>query len=870
MTSKDEFPLILSPNLGCPHLWSVEELSQLGSCMTLIIAGQYGAKSRLLKSALSDKLSLRRSDPRAPLPEPIPLEIVGDPIEIRDWDALSAFSKVGDTRKLINKVLHYEVLGPATRYWMVKVKLEQAEEKTPILLKTEMLLKRDGHYLPTLYDLALRAPSTCLERVNYHAVQFVENFDKKCNFIHLTDLHLARRNDEILAEVLSAPAERSPSEINKDYVNFNDNFRKFVREANRKWEAVELDFVVITGDIVDFAYHGWETSPNESENNWKTFLDILLGNTVQTLSSNQPGIRVAVFTSTGNHDWRMRPYPPKFVSKSFGLTFEELTNYYYCSYDPLRCSKEHEQMVRDTMKELSESARLDVFKGAKPRLLTWGRKMIAFLLGRPTLLRVVGAILGASGLWAGHHPSGGGVGEPLAGIVVVALGGAAAVGAWALPWLSTLLQQWILEEIAEVIVDFPLFADAKALHPYLKNINPYFNYAFQWGKHVFIVMDSGCDVFAGQLLDGKTLKQIKRMSIEDNILAQSPDSRAFDSERTYENWSQIVWLEKMLTAIASQDELSHARTFVFLHAPPMNVSYRMGKVSRWLWASSLNGTQDTWIPEEFCNLRFGTVNHYVSQFLYLCLGLRESELTSEPSMPPLRRADMIFSGHAHRNIEFRVENQEGNHIRIYCDKYNQIFSPPDNADAPESQPDWWDQHKPFFVQTAACGLSGPDEPYPPYFRKIRLDEHGNVTTFEICNLLEGRVRFPEPDQQGCFHQWFQSGSNLFSRQFSRICKWACWILFQLSRLPQRSICWIVKRYRSIGYGIRTCRIRTWLIVVGFIVVVLAICIVFLMCPGLKDKVLGLLSAFGKELREVVGLLAALPTKLWEMIVAICK
>ncbi|MGO9566460.1 MAG: hypothetical protein ACLP5H_02855 [Desulfomonilaceae bacterium] len=126
------FPFVLSPNLGCPHLWSVEELGKPDDGMALIVADQPGSRSPLLKESLRDKLSLGPSCRNGLSIESIPLEIISDPIEIRDWDTLSAFPDLDDTRKLINKVLHYQVLGSDTRYWMVRVKpnLDGQEPKT--------------------------------------------------------------------------------------------------------------------------------------------------------------------------------------------------------------------------------------------------------------------------------------------------------------------------------------------------------------------------------------------------------------------------------------------------------------------------------------------------------------------------------------------------------------------------------------------------------------------------------------------------------------------------------------------------------------------------------------------------------------------
>jgi hypothetical protein len=243
-------------------------------------------------------------------------------------------------------------------------------------------------------------------------------------------------------------------------------------------------------------------------------------------------------------------------------------------------------------------------------------------------------------------------------------------------------------------------------------------------------MDTGADVFAGRLLDGKQWKDIKKMSLEDNILGGSPDSRAFDSEQRHYNWSQIVWLEKVLSVV-NGGKSGPGRTMLFLHAPPMNVP----KNRRWENLRENNRHTPKWIPQDECDLTYGTVNHYLSQFLFLCMGYRESELVEQDVRSELRNTDLVFSGHAHRNIEFRVEKEwvqtDGKHaIRMYCDNYSELMDT-------RNLRTWWDQHRPVIVQTAACGLCGTTDRDPPYFRVVTIDRSGQISNFKV---LSGQIR----------------------------------------------------------------------------------------------------------------------------------
>ena len=188
-----------------------------------------------------------------------------------------------------------------------------------------LLRKRGRKYLPKLYDLILKEKAGKGEKVNYHSVQITKGVNGDCNFIHLTDVHIAKRNDEILDEVLKVRSKRERKAIIDSYINFNYKLREFIRIANDMADRGELDFVVITGDLVDFAFHGWEDEPNAAENNWRIFIHIITGAGKEKENGN-PGIKVAVFTSTGNHDWRLHPYDPNLLDyhESFGLEKDEL------------------------------------------------------------------------------------------------------------------------------------------------------------------------------------------------------------------------------------------------------------------------------------------------------------------------------------------------------------------------------------------------------------------------------------------------------------------------------------------------------------------------------------------------------------------
>lgn len=747
MTETNDFPIVISPNLGCPLIVSLEELAQKNA-FPLIIAGRHGGAAIPLQDEFVGALYLRRSYENTGNHADIPLVVHDKPQEITDWNQLSDFKNAEDTRAIINSEFHYKVMGEHTRYWKINVSIDNKLLNKTILRPHR---EKEGRYLPCLYDLIYTDKSRRWEKVNYHSLQFVDHFESACNFIHLTDLHLATRNDEIIDEVLKEKNGRGRDEIIKSYINFNENLRRFIKKANELVDEGKLDFVVITGDIVDYAFHGWEGEPNYDENNWKTFVNIITGTGLEGTIRNNVGIKVAIFTSTGNHDWRLHPYDPNgtdYNRKSFGLNQQELNHYNFKYFDST-------EYPGDKRARLSEEITSDALKKMNFKafpIMDKLKKYSILCVHKPWFQRafpILGLTSAAGGMWTRGNPTN--IGKGIYVVIVLA--------SWIAPWLLRKLVERILRKTVDFVIDNPLHAEACALHYYLRYVNPYLDYAFSYGGHTFIVMDTGSDVFVGQLLDGKKAKELKRISLADNILGGSPDSRAFDSEKIYYNWSQIIWLEKALLAISNKQQGKN-KTFVFLHAPPINPpdDIDLSEVRE----SKLNGKSDKWIPApeehsliyeyyrlivtfikskfckpgikklkpgEGCNLTYGSVNHYLSQFFYLCLGYRESELTERDSQRKFNPVDIVFSGHAHKNIEFRIEkgtevrNQEVKHvIRIYHDCYSN-----------NGGYNCWGE-SPVVVQTAACGIAGDNDNKPPYYRNVAIDNSSKITGFGYLHL----------------------------------------------------------------------------------------------------------------------------------------
>jgi predicted MPP superfamily phosphohydrolase len=204
------------------------------------------------------------------------------------------------------------------------------------------------------------------KRFNHHSLVISKNKWKDFQFIHATDLHLAERNDDIygivknwtsifkhekLAEIaqqsvktfsfferLFKKKEASKPVIIKPlvrrFINPNNNFRKFIKQMNKKVLDNKLDFIVLTGDIVDFTI--FSELPKEVRktlnfeyeySNWKIFKDIILNTPQKKRRGVLKGQELIcpIFTIPGNHDFRPFHYDLRWGSlyKKLGLNANE-------------------------------------------------------------------------------------------------------------------------------------------------------------------------------------------------------------------------------------------------------------------------------------------------------------------------------------------------------------------------------------------------------------------------------------------------------------------------------------------------------------------------------------------------------------------
>jgi hypothetical protein len=154
----------------------------------------------------------------------------------------------------------------------------------------------------TLYDVALLADAGGWRRVAPHAVYFKRSWDA-FGIVHVTDIHVSKRNDRF--KQLLDMSDR-PEAAARVY-NHNNRFRGFVRYANYLHSIGALDVILSTGDQYDYIFEDGD-DPVLGGN--ASFLrSLILGQAPGPDFLDVEELRVPMFMTTGNHDYRRNAYP---------------------------------------------------------------------------------------------------------------------------------------------------------------------------------------------------------------------------------------------------------------------------------------------------------------------------------------------------------------------------------------------------------------------------------------------------------------------------------------------------------------------------------------------------------------------------------
>jgi predicted MPP superfamily phosphohydrolase len=204
-------------------------------------------------------------------------------------------------------------------------------------------------------------------RINYHSVVISKSDWDTFSFVHATDLHVAERNDSIYEIVKNwlkifksksledqkdegfftklskffqrvpknlEETQRSLRPLKKRYVNPNNNFRAFIKLINKEVLNNKVEFVVLTGDLIDFAILSTisKDSRKTSEfsyniTNWRVFKNIVINHDTPDKRGVIRGeeLLCPIFTIPGNHDYRPYHYDLRWggLYKKIGLNANE-------------------------------------------------------------------------------------------------------------------------------------------------------------------------------------------------------------------------------------------------------------------------------------------------------------------------------------------------------------------------------------------------------------------------------------------------------------------------------------------------------------------------------------------------------------------
>jgi hypothetical protein len=150
----------------------------------------------------------------------------------------------------------------------------------------------------------LRLPHGEVYPVASHALYARRDWER-FSFVHATDLHVTRRAEAYRAK-LRAAGHKDGTRL---MVNPNDSLRALIRWANALHDRGDLDFILATGDLVDYVFEKGDRRVDF--NNFAFLHRLLLGRAAPGDPDGVPAeeLRVPIYTVLGNHDYVMNAAP---------------------------------------------------------------------------------------------------------------------------------------------------------------------------------------------------------------------------------------------------------------------------------------------------------------------------------------------------------------------------------------------------------------------------------------------------------------------------------------------------------------------------------------------------------------------------------
>lgn len=628
-----------------------------------------------------------------------------------------------------------------------------------------------------LYNLAVAVPGLAPITVSPHCLYARGDWDT-FGIAHITDLHLSVRVEYFRAAMRRANV--SPSDL-AQFNNTNDRFREFIRYANHLHAAGLLDVIIATGDLVDYVREMHHAA--DGPGNFAIFEALIRGRFLSPDPDGSPSeeLRVPIFTSLGNHDYRGLPYPLAFVPKvqSTDIVADIINNIPLVGGLLEDALYGLEGLVTSVPGVGTALQLVDAWVPAAVAELSgtvWNHK--PFNLIQAEALRVIGVKSGSKYYAPALRPK------------------AAA---------------------RSVLVDSRM---ARGTHPYFRRVNRDRSYVIKLGSHRIVMFDTRWDDGIGTgVLEAAVAQKLKGFSDEEMVhfFAGSPDSVG------------ILPGELALLRQALREAGRQGTVIVGMHAPPLNLA---GSEQPNCMRETVHPTNDpNQVPGYILRRHLSIVRsprHWPATGTpFFHVGTLEQGLddgTASGSKDALaqlfagkgvsRPVNLVVSGHGHYRMEFRLKwNPRRKYLETFMDHYlatpeafypTSVIEPdgttrryltkiergappqgtkhdvtdpndtiwkdlswisvPPYADPLSESPDeaaWWARHSPVVTQTAALG---PCDNSRVSVNENKVKPGPNHQGFRVIQVRDNvirRVNYVNTDElrRGFPLAWERSGSR---------------------------------------------------------------------------------------------------------------
>ncbi|MBD3353744.1 MAG: hypothetical protein GF364_19830 [Candidatus Lokiarchaeota archaeon] len=326
--------VLVSPNLGKPQIRSfpkrkLEEVEEFE--LELLYIAPYSSTADIIRQEIIERIKV---NPLIDLDKETRRAVRGEAISGELINVQKApIIPIDDPELILNypyesprgQPIRSEIYADKNTYYLVKVKFEFTD-----VLKA--IIHQKGY---AMCDITQSYPNEeNLTRINYHSVVLTNQTWENFTIIHGTDLHVAKRNDEVLAVLLRGFEDSISEKILKikdfftmededdilnRFINPNNNIRLFCILMNRLYERKRVDLVFLTGDLIDFCVRsdGGDNivSFDLPNTNWSVLRNLILNLPLTYRSDIEPvniypteELLVPIFTVVGNHDYRSYHY----------------------------------------------------------------------------------------------------------------------------------------------------------------------------------------------------------------------------------------------------------------------------------------------------------------------------------------------------------------------------------------------------------------------------------------------------------------------------------------------------------------------------------------------------------------------------------